>query len=86
MTKYLFISGPASGEYHETNGESHVMWHETPIYAIEESDEIKPLGIAWSYHLRALAIGENYTHVYVSGSLSNRQAIDAILHAYARSQ
>jgi len=86
MTKYLFISGPASGEYHETNGELHVAWHETPIFAVEESDDIKPLGIAWAYHLRALAIGETYTHVYVSGSMTNSEAIDAILTAYARSQ
>ena len=86
MTKYLFIGGPASGEYHETNGEVNVVWHESPVFIVKKSQEIKPLSDSWSYNLRALAIGENYTHVYVLGYMTNSEAIDTILQAYASSQ
>jgi len=86
MTKYLFIGGPTSGEYHETNGELHVVWHESPVFVLEAAGDIKPLRDSWAYDLRALAIGETYTHVYVWGLWSNSEAIDAILTTYARSQ
>jgi len=89
MTKYLFIGGPASGEYHETNGELNVVWHESPVFSVEvseEADRIKPLGASWAYNLRALALGENYTHVYVLGTLCNGEAINDLLYAYASTQ
>jgi len=86
MKKYLFICGPAGGEYHETNGDVNVIWYRSPVFSVSESDEIKPLGVAWAYNLRSLAIGEDYTHVYALSTMCNAEVIDLLLTDYVESQ
>jgi len=86
MKKYLFIGGPASGEYHETNGELNVVWNRSPVFSLGESDEIKPLGASWCYNLRTLKIGDDFTRVYILSTVCNGEAIDLLLFTYVRSQ
>ncbi len=87
MKKYLFIGGPAGGEYHKVNGDVHVMWCGSPIFTVDEfSHTIEPMGTPWAYNLRTLTIGYDPIPVYALSTMCNAEVIDLLLHTYAESQ
>jgi len=84
MKKYLFIGGPAGKQYHEASGDVNVVWHDSPVFAVEEAQEITPSGRFYAYNLRTLVIGDDYVRVYALSQLCNAEVIDLLFHAYAR--